>query len=188
LKVTKETIGLRIGKLRSEKNITQKELAQKSGVGLSTIKNTESGNQGRTLSKIDDLLRIAEALDVSPYFLLTANSEENHIACEELGLSNDTINKLKNESTLHRVQFIHKAIDYLTSYSPALLSIYTYLTADYKAVETDDKYFSANDLERIDRLSVLDELEVLRKLSMASFRPDFIKKIEDEMYHNPKKV
>ncbi|MBR2827664.1 MAG: hypothetical protein IKE70_00315 [Bacilli bacterium] len=33
-----------------------------------------------------------------------------------------------------------------------------------------------------------DKLEVLRKLSMASFRPDFIKKIEDEMYHNPKKV
>lgn len=33
-----------------------------------------------------------------------------------------------------------------------------------------------------------DELEVLRKLSVASFRPDFIKKIEDEMYHNPKKV
>ena len=98
MKVTKELIGERIGQLRTDRRMTQQQLAEKSGVGLGTIKNTESNQQGRTLSKIDDLLRIADALGVTPLFLLTTVSDENYVVSDELGLSEDSVNLLKKKN------------------------------------------------------------------------------------------
>lgn len=55
-------IGNNIRKIRKQKNITQKILAQKSNVGRSTIAEIENGTH---IPRIDVALKIADALDVS---------------------------------------------------------------------------------------------------------------------------
>lgn len=95
-----------------EPRMTYKELAQKSGVGESTIKMVLSDKADKSGNKrklnTDDLFAIAKALDVSPYYLLTGIEEKNHSIGEELGLSNDTINALRemDEDTLKAMELL----------------------------------------------------------------------------------
>lgn len=169
MKVTKTGIAKHISDALAdhEPPMTIKDLKEKTGIGLSKLKRIVSGepdeNGNKRLPNSDEIIDIAKALDISVYKLLTGNDDENHIVCEELGLSNDTINKLKHESTLNRPQIIHKAIDFLVSYPPILFDIYFYLTEDYQSIQAPGKYFTADDCDRIDRLSILDELKVLRQ-------------------------
>lgn len=176
MKVTKEDIGERIGKFRSMRDMTQKQLSEKSGVGESTIKNAESRKQNRSLSKIDDLLRIADALEVSPYYLLTNNEEKNHVVCEELGLSNDAINTIKTLHQSHR-----EALEILLRNKDLLFHLYHYfygdftrMTFDVSPTESEERSFSTvdlssinglspNDLDRLERLRLLDELRIARE-------------------------
>lgn len=170
MKVTKELIGERIGILRGE--MTQKELAEKSGVGLSTIKNTESKQQGRALSKIDDLLRIAEALNVSPYQLLTGNDDENHVVCEELGLASETVNTLKTANDPR----IQKAIDIMVRNRDILPFLFHFFTDPDTVFESSGVYiktdsgeripnptYTQSDMERLCRLKLLDDLQAIRE-------------------------
>lgn len=60
-----ETLGERLRRLRKEKNLTQVELAKKSGVGQSAIGNIEAGTRGYGVS----VLAIAKALETSPEYL-----------------------------------------------------------------------------------------------------------------------
>ena len=169
MKVTNELIGERIGKYRDRLHMTQKQLAEKSGVGLSTIKNTESNQQGRTLSKIDDLLRIAEALEISPYFLLTEINDENHVACEQLGLANDTINRLKEMKN----PLVKAVIDRLVDDWSILIHLAEYLNSDFKTVQrestleffpvSDLSGFNGDDLETVNRLRLLDDFKRIRE-------------------------
>ncbi len=159
MKVTVETIGQRIKEFREyhKPPMTQKELAEKSGVGLSTIKNAETPNGNRTLSKIDDLLRISEALEVSPYELLTGNDEQNFAVCEDLGLSSQTVDKLINfnfdkrmcqkwpisrKNTSDKViplsELILTTIDILVRNHDLLFLIGQYLHDDFSDVPIDD--------------------------------------------------
>lgn len=55
------SLGENLKKIRTSKNITQKELAEKLGVSVRTIQNYESGNREPS---IDTLYKVAAALDV----------------------------------------------------------------------------------------------------------------------------
>ncbi len=56
-------MGYRVKEYREKKNMTQEELAAKSGVSRGTICSIESGKEKNTTSKT--LLAIAKALDVT---------------------------------------------------------------------------------------------------------------------------
>ena len=68
-------IGLRLKAVRLKQNITQKALAEESGVSLSSVKKIEKGEIGsfdsllrvlRTLGKLDVLLPLVEEEQLSP--------------------------------------------------------------------------------------------------------------------------
>ncbi len=180
MKITPYLIGKRIKDFREdhEPPMTQKELAEKSGVGLSTIKNIESVNQGRSLSKIDDLLRLADALEVSPYQLLTGIKEENHVACNELGLSSESIDILKEIKSKESEAYalgIQIAINILLKNEKILWEISNYFLDDYRSVfyldddgnpmevETNKIYtLKPDDIERVKRFRIMDLLKEAR--------------------------
>lgn len=64
------TTGERIKKARKEKNMSQKELAEKIGVSASMIGQYENGLRN---PKIETVQRIASVLDVNPYLLISSN-------------------------------------------------------------------------------------------------------------------
>jgi hypothetical protein len=65
-------IGERIRKIRIEKGMTQKEIAEKCGINDANIRKYESGRQN---PKIDTIEKIAKALDVEVSELLFEKSE-----------------------------------------------------------------------------------------------------------------
>lgn len=179
MKITPYLIGERIKGFREDHDMTQKELAEKSGVGLSTIKNIESANQGRSLSKIDDLLRIADALEITPYRLLTTIKDENHVVCNELGLSSESIDILKEiqgKEPCHEYALgIQTAINILLKNEKLLWEIANYLLDDYSSVfyldddgnpmevETNKIYtLKPDDIERVKRFRIMDLLKETR--------------------------
>lgn len=64
------TTGERIKKARKEKNMSQKELAEKIGVSASMIGQYENGLRN---PKIETIQRIAYVLDVNTYSLVSSN-------------------------------------------------------------------------------------------------------------------
>ena len=69
-------IGLRIRKFREEKNISQKELAQRIGVSNSRVSNWE---QGINRPDVDFLASICKALNVSPSELLDIRLSDDEL-------------------------------------------------------------------------------------------------------------
>lgn len=67
MKDSSKKLGENLKKIRTEKNITQTELAEKLGVDKSFVSNLENGKTNPTLSTITNL---AQALEVSPNELL----------------------------------------------------------------------------------------------------------------------
>ena len=67
MNLTNEQIGQRIKAVRSEKNLTQTQLAQLLGKSLRTVQSYESG-ESRIL--LDTVTTIAHALGVTPAYLL----------------------------------------------------------------------------------------------------------------------
>ncbi len=67
MKETKYEIGSRIRKYREERNMTQKQLAERIGVSNSRVSNWE---QGLNRPDADILAAVCVALDVSPSLLL----------------------------------------------------------------------------------------------------------------------
>lgn len=61
------SIGENIRKIRIDKNLTQKELAEKSGISLSALNKYERGDR---LPKIDALQKLSEALNIQIDYLL----------------------------------------------------------------------------------------------------------------------
>lgn len=69
------TFSKRLKELRKEKELTQKELAEKLGVGRTTISEYESG---KIVPRQDGLVKLAEILDVTVDYL-TGNHEIREI-------------------------------------------------------------------------------------------------------------
>ncbi len=70
-----QKIGQRISFYRHQRNMTQKELAEKASISLSYISKIESSGTDITFSLLS-LYQIAEALGLQPYQLLMPASEE----------------------------------------------------------------------------------------------------------------
>ncbi len=160
MNATDVTIGERVRYLRNKIGLRQKEFAEKSGISRSLLSMIETDKRmpSNTVMKI-----LSTHLEVSEYYLLTGIEDKNHLAFEELGLSNESISILKKENKREGLHYKQKAIDLLLSYSPLLLLIYVYLTTDYHRIETVERILSPEDIERFDRLSILDELKTLRE-------------------------
>ena len=62
-------IGLKIAYYRKLKSLTQEQLAEKLGCGVSFIGQIEAPNIYKAIS-LDTLFKIAKALEISPYRLL----------------------------------------------------------------------------------------------------------------------
>ena len=72
------SLGARVKFLRTQKNLTQEELAEKADIGRKHVSNIENGERGLS---IDVLIALANALEVSADEILVDNltaSENNH--------------------------------------------------------------------------------------------------------------
>lgn len=65
-------ISQKIKYYRNEKNLTQENLSQKSGISKSYLSKIESQNCDKSFS-IEILFQIAQALNIPPYYLLKPN-------------------------------------------------------------------------------------------------------------------
>lgn len=96
------TIGQRIHDLLIDKNMSITTLCKMTGIPrtkLSMIKNdyTDTNNGKQRTFTTDELLSCADALGVTPAFLLTGYDDDNAIVSKDLNLSNDALNVLKKQ-------------------------------------------------------------------------------------------
>ena len=162
-----------------EPEMTIKQLSEKSDVGERKLAMVISENIDKSGNKrylnTDELIRVSEALEVSPYELLTGIDEENRKECENLGLSNDTVNRLRE---LKNNRLVQSAIDALVSDWDILIHIAEYFRSDFASMqrtfknpdgETKIEWFNASELslhpeeiERVFRLRLLDDMQRIR--------------------------
>lgn len=188
MKVTKSGIAKNISDALQdhEPPMTIKNLADKTGVGESKLKRILSGaideNGNKRLPNTDDLLAIASALDVSPYWLLTGNSDENHVVCEELGLASKTVDELRKWNNIDKSKagriYAQGVIDVLVANPELLYAIGNYFFNDFNSMMfcdfgkekkqpvflhlSDDTNITPDDYERMTRLRLLDWLKAVR--------------------------
>ncbi|WP_051044313.1 helix-turn-helix transcriptional regulator [Clostridium sp. MSTE9] len=85
-------IGQRIRETRTQKGLTQKEIAERCGMADSAIRKYESGT---VTPKYETLERIGLALGVEPYWLMTGTA-----AVDKLGqMANEMLTSLKEHKT-----------------------------------------------------------------------------------------
>lgn len=90
-------------KIREKKNLTQEELAEKSGISVRTIQRIEAGTEpkGYTLKTLAATLDIVEKDLLIPEIITEENSvEEEIVAVENISVSNFTRIKIINISSL----------------------------------------------------------------------------------------
>ena len=173
-------IGKRISELRTDNDLTQRQLAAKSGISRqATISDIESGRREPTASEI---CGIAEALSTSAHYLITGTDPDNITLAENTGLSNDTIIALceyrkKDPEKSMRIAALFHA---LVSHEKTCLQLSDYLYLQYDAFSgmlDEDKEFLRSlydesslremlyftNLEPVARLRVMDLLKELRE-------------------------
>lgn len=84
------TTGERIRKARKEKNMSQKELAEKIGVSASMIGQYENGLRN---PKIETIQRIAYVLDVNTYSLVSSNITQLFTGSAQTSIDFDKLEK-----------------------------------------------------------------------------------------------
>jgi transcriptional regulator with XRE-family HTH domain len=99
----KMNVGEKIRALRKSSNLTQKELAKKSGIAEITIRKYE--NQDRQ-PKIEQIEKIATALEVTPLEILGFDYWDNAIDTKELSDSASLLDSIKNEYGEDAVQLL----------------------------------------------------------------------------------
>lgn len=62
---------------RIEKNLTQKELAQKSNVSEKTIKNWEQGKRNPALARMDTIMQVCEILEIDPVLIFYVKEDSS---------------------------------------------------------------------------------------------------------------
>lgn len=83
-------------KIRETKNLTQEELAEKSGISVRTIQRIEAG----TTPKGYTLKTLAESLEVSENDLLTSETIKEEIVIDEVIFATEENNSLSNSSLI----------------------------------------------------------------------------------------
>ena len=135
--ITEKSFSEMLKHLIQQRNITQTELAKYIGVKPNTI-----SNYCNNISQpdIDTIIKIASYFDVSIDYLLTGRRTENKILREELGLSEKTLQTLKElTSKVYGEKFYG-----LSYYIDKLLSDDDFLETFFTAIcdfETDASLF-----------------------------------------------
>ena len=62
---------------RIEKNLTQKELAEKSNVSEKTIKNWEQGKRNPALARMDTIMQVCEILGIDPVLIFYVKEDSS---------------------------------------------------------------------------------------------------------------
>ena len=62
---------------RIEKNLTQKELAEKSNVSEKTIKNWEQGKRNPALARMDTIMQVCEILGIDPVLIFYTKEDSS---------------------------------------------------------------------------------------------------------------
>ena len=73
-----DDISIILKKKRIEKNLTQKELAEKSNVSEKTIKNWEQGKRNPALARMDTIMQVCEILDIDPVLIFYTKEESSN--------------------------------------------------------------------------------------------------------------
>ena len=143
---------------------TQTDLAAVMNVGQRTVSRWE---RGEIDFSPEQLIKLAQFFHVSVDYLLQGSEITELEFVNQTGLSAKTVERLKQEysvsADVHKMQL---AIDMLCLSPAALTVILAYLTDIYPEIETpynEKKVLTSADLERLARLSVMDELAALRK-------------------------
>lgn len=63
---------------RIEKNLTQKELAEKSNVSEKTIKNWEQGKRNPALARMDTIMQVCEILEIDPVLIFYVKEDSSN--------------------------------------------------------------------------------------------------------------
>ena len=169
------TFGQRLYDLMVDKDMTVTQLAQLAGIKnrqkLSMVINdyVDTGNKKPRALTPEEIKAVAKVLDVSPTFLITGYDDENYTIGEELGLSNETVNRLKDMKN----GMVKQVIDVLVSDWSILMHLSEYLNSDFTTVQRNTTFeffpvselsgFDRNDLERVNRLRLLDDLQRIRE-------------------------
>jgi transcriptional regulator with XRE-family HTH domain len=160
------TVGERIVKVRKEKGIPQKELAEKLGVSSAMIAQYESGR--RTPSQ-ETLVRISALLDV-PYYSLV---DLNQISLEQiLKFKEDELLYLEEEraSAIKAVSNLHELLDWRGS------------SESIKSINADiQKYNNEIDLLKLKIKKTINAIINLREIVTQSLTGDDTKLNDDSL-------
>lgn len=145
---------------------TQTDLAAVMNVGQRTVSRWE---RGEIDFSPEQLVKLAQFFHVSVDYLLQGSEITELEFVNQTGLRAETVERLKQAQAVDVGNGVHKmqlAIDMLCLSPAALTAILAYLTDIYPEIETpynEKKVLTSADLERLARLSVMDELAELRK-------------------------
>ena len=120
-------IAERLKNRRTELGLKQAELAKKAVLTQGTISLIESGDRS---IKAEELTRLADALNTTVHYLVTGKDLENSTVCEDLHLSNETVNHLRT----NRDHLGGMALDILVQDWRILDLLYYYLHYDYNNI------------------------------------------------------
>lgn len=135
-------IGDILKKRIKEKGYNQESFAEASGIPYETLKNYLNGT---TPYPIECLIKFADLLDCSYDYLLgksKALKNENHILVEELGLSNQAIERIKelvNSDNIDCRENMIQALDKIICKDGLLYVLALYILANKEFVTLGDK-------------------------------------------------
>lgn len=127
-----EDIGVRIQKRREALGLKQEDVANILGIRRESYNYIENGKRDL---KTNEILLLSDTLGVSCEYLLTGISSENKAVNEELGLSNEAIEKLK--TCKNEFPHILVAVNRILSSGQGLeiiVGLFQYLTIDFSKV------------------------------------------------------
>lgn len=96
-------LGEKLSELRSEKKMTQVEVADKFGIHSATVSAWE---KNKALPNLNDLVRLAKLYDVTPDYLLGFKSDKDNEL--KTALLKAGINELEFEYALQQIELFRK--------------------------------------------------------------------------------
>ena len=178
------TLSDRLQKLRTEKGLSQQELAKKAGTIREKIMFAELNMQGRVL-KADELAEVAKALETTPDYLLGISSSLT--SNNNNGLS-DTTNNLAHKMGDNKISLLDKIIpeaegnkqlDFLQTYIIVAYinkNILPYIMNEIRLKIENNKELSSADIQKTEFL--LSYLAAFRQQQVGY--SDFINYIRDK--------
>lgn len=130
MKKLKTGIGKNISDCREDMDLTIEELAAKMNVSKNTISRWELNHN---IPNAEDIRKLSHIFGVSCDRIITGTDTPNRTLVEELGLSNDSIERLKSKQS-KAFGFEAKAINLLLTpyYRGLLFSLYKYLHTNFR--------------------------------------------------------